>query len=137
ADWTHRRPRGHEVRCLAAAERGVRQAVRYRDARRAVSEREDKLIMKEATKRSIFRWIHIIFGIPIIGYIYDSPTDTPNYAWSIRYVLLPVLLISGLWMWKGHVVRRLISKRSANETTPMKTGQEFEAYRSNESIGTD
>src|SRR5258707_14561035 len=70
-------------------------------------------VMKEATKRSIFRWIHIIFGIPIIGYIYDSPTDTPNYAWSIRCVLLPVLLISGLWMWKGHVVRRLISKRAA------------------------
>jgi hypothetical protein len=54
--------------------------------------------MKEATKRSIFRWIHIIFGIPIIGYIYDSPTDTPNYAWSIRHVFFPVLLISGLWM---------------------------------------
>ena len=35
--------------------------------------------MKEATKRSIFRWIHIICGIPILGYIYDSPTDTPNY----------------------------------------------------------
>ena len=68
--------------------------------------------MKEATKRSISRWIHIICGIPMIGYIYDSPADTPNYAWSIRYVLLPVLLISGLWMWKGHVVRRLISKRS-------------------------
>jgi hypothetical protein len=36
--------------------------------------------MKEATKRSIFRWIHILFGIPIIGYIYDSPTNTPHYA---------------------------------------------------------
>jgi hypothetical protein len=75
--------------------------------------------MKEATKRSIFRWIHIIFGIPIIGYIYDSPTDTPNYAWSIRYVFFPVLLISGLWMWKGHVLRRLISKRSARPDQPM------------------
>ncbi len=69
--------------------------------------------MKEGTKRSIFRWIHIMFGIPIIGYIYDSPSDTPNYASTVRYVLLPVLLLSGLWMWKGHVVRRLISKRSA------------------------
>ena len=78
----------------------------------------DKLIMKEATKRSIFRWIHIIFGIPIIGYIYDSPTDTPNYAWGIRYVILPVLLISGLWMWKGHVVRRLISKRPPCQEQP-------------------
>jgi hypothetical protein len=79
----------------------------------------DKLIMKEATKRSIFRWIHIIFGIPIIGYIYDSPTDTPNYAWGIRYVILPVLLISGLWMWKGHVVRRLISKRPPRQEQPL------------------
>ena len=74
---------------------------------------EEKFIMKEATRRSIFRWIHIIGGIPIIGYIYDSPTDTPNYAWSIRFVFFPVLLISGLWMWKGHVVRRLISNRTA------------------------
>ena len=72
--------------------------------------------MKEATKRSIFRWIHIICGIPILGYIYDSPTDTPNYAWSIRYVLLPVLLISGLWMWKGHVVRRLCRTQRPNTT---------------------
>jgi hypothetical protein len=85
--------------------------------------------MKETTKRSIFRWIHIIFGIPIIGYIYDSPTDTPYYAWSIRYLFFPVLLISGLWMWKGHVARRLLSRRT-------KTTQELEAQRSNESIGT-
>ena len=69
--------------------------------------------MKEDTKRSIFRWIHIICGIPIIGYIYDSPSDTPNYAWSIRSVFFPALLISGLWMWKGHLIRRLFSTRSA------------------------
>jgi hypothetical protein len=74
---------------------------------------EEKFIMKEATRRSICRWIHIVSGIPILGYIYDSPTDTPNYAWSIRYVFLPGLLISGLWMWKGHVARRLISNRTA------------------------
>ncbi len=71
--------------------------------------------MKEATRRSIFRWIHIICGIPILGYISDSPTDTPNYAWAIRDVFFPVLLISGLWMWKGHVVRRLISNRTAQQ----------------------
>jgi len=63
--------------------------------------------------RTIFRWIHIVCGIPILGYIYDSPSDTPNYAHSIRYFIVPLLLVSGLWMWKGHVVRRLISKKSA------------------------
>jgi hypothetical protein len=73
--------------------------------------------MKEATKRLIFRWIHIVFGIPILGYIYDSPSDTPYYASSVRYVFLPVLVLSGLWMWKGHLLRRLFSQR-------MRTGQE-------------
>src|SRR5690348_8720471 len=76
-------------------------------------QKEDRPIMQEATKRSIFRWIHIVCGIPILGYIYDSPSDTPNYAPTVRYVFLPVLLLSGLWMWKGHVVRRLFSKGSA------------------------
>ena len=83
--------------------------------------------MKEATKRSIFRWTHIIFGIPLIGYIYDSPSNTPYYAPIVRYFFIPVLLLSGLWMWKGHVLRRLLSKKSANKTTGMKTGQELEA----------
>jgi len=83
--------------------------------------------MTEATKRSIFRWIHIICGIPMLGYVYDSPSDTHYYAFSIRFVFVPVLLVSGLWMWKGHVVRRLISKRSANKTARIKAGQELEA----------
>lgn len=71
--------------------------------------------MKEATKRSIFRWIHIICGVPIIGYIYDSPADTPYYAHSIRSGFLPVLALTGLWMWKGHVVRRLLRRRPARQ----------------------
>jgi hypothetical protein len=79
--------------------------------------------MKEATKRSIFRWIHIVCGIPMIGYIYDSPKDTPYYAWTIREVFLPVLLLSGMWMWKGHVVRRLFRK---DRPIRVKTGQELE-----------
>src|ERR1700684_862235 len=74
-------------------------------------------IMKESTKRSILRWIHLVFSIPILGYIYDSPSDTHNYAPSVRYVFLPVLLLSGLWMWKGHVLRRLVSTRSAVKGT--------------------
>jgi hypothetical protein len=68
--------------------------------------------MQEATKRSIVRWIHIVFSIPIIGYIY-SPFDViPMYASRVRFVVVPVMLLSGLWMWKGHLLRRLISKRS-------------------------
>ena len=41
---------------------------------------EDKLIMKEASQRSILRWIHIIFSIPILGYIYSPFEEIPKYA---------------------------------------------------------
>ena len=69
--------------------------------------------MTEGTKRTIVRWIHLILSIPIIGYVYSPFEELPNYAPVVRYVSIPVLVLSGLWMWKGHVLRRLLSKRSA------------------------
>jgi hypothetical protein len=78
-------------------------------------------IVNRGVTRSIFRWIHIVVSIPILGYIYSPFEKLPAYAPATRFVFLPVMAVSGLWMWKGHVVRRLISKRSAQ------TGQELEA----------
>ena len=68
--------------------------------------------MTDATKRSIVRWIHLIFSIPILGYIYSPFDKLPLYAFRTRFVFVPMMILSGLWMWKGHVVRRLMSKRS-------------------------
>jgi len=64
-------------------------------------------------QRTIFRWIHLIFSIPIIGYIYSPFDKIPQYAPPTRYVFVPIMALTGLWMWKGHVVRRLIWKKSA------------------------
>ena len=72
-------------------------------------------IMNRGFQRSIFRWIHIVLSIPILGYIYSPFDQIPNYAPATRYVFVPILVLSGLWMWKGHVLRRLISKRSAQQ----------------------
>ena len=69
--------------------------------------------MKEATKRTMLRGIHLVLGIPIIGYIYSPFEQIPNYAPATRFVFLPAMAVSGLWMWKGHVVRRFFSKNSA------------------------
>ena len=57
--------------------------------------------MNNATKRMILRWIHIVFSIPIIGYIYSPFDQIPNYAPAVRFVFVPVLALSGLWMWLG------------------------------------
>ena len=67
----------------------------------------------KATARSIFRWILFVFSIPILGYIYSPFDQIPNYAYVTRFIFVPGLVLSGLWMWKGHVVRRLLSKKSA------------------------
>ena len=73
--------------------------------------------MSQSISRSIFRWIHLVFAIPILGYIYSPFDKLPAYAPRTRYVFVPVMVLSGLWMWKGHVLRRLFSKRTAGGTT--------------------
>lgn len=73
-------------------------------------------IVNRSLARSIFRWIHLIFSIPILGYIYSPFDKLPAYAFKTRYVFVPVMVLSGLWMWKGHLVRRLISRRPAAGT---------------------
>jgi hypothetical protein len=69
--------------------------------------------MNQGAKRSILRWIHIIFALPILGYIYGPPVEVQQYVAVFRFVFLPVVIVSGLWMWKGDALRRLLSKRSA------------------------
>ena len=69
--------------------------------------------MNPGPKRWILRTVHIVFSIPIIGYIYSPFDKIPDYATPTRYVFVPALVLSGFWMWKGHLLRQLISKRSA------------------------
>jgi hypothetical protein len=37
-------------------------------------------MMSDVTKRSILRCIHIVFAIPIAGYVYSPFKELPNYA---------------------------------------------------------
>lgn len=70
-------------------------------------------MISTATQRTIVRWIHIVLAIPIAGYVYSPFEELPNYAPVVRFVSVPLLVLTGLWMWKGHVLRRLVSKKSA------------------------
>ena len=72
-------------------------------------------MISAGTQRVIFRWTHIVLAIPIVGYIYSPFQELPNYAPVVRYIALPVMVVTGLWMWKGHLVRRLFSKKPAQQ----------------------
>ena len=73
--------------------------------------------MSQSTVRLIFRWIHIIISIPIVSYIYSPFDKIPLYAPITRFVFVPIIVLSGLWMWKGHAVRRLFSNRPVQSPT--------------------
>ena len=75
-------------------------------------------MISEATKRTILRSIHLVFSVPIIGYIYSPFKEIPNYAPAVRFVFFPLPALSGLWMWKSHLLRRLFSKNTAGADRP-------------------
>ena len=66
--------------------------------------------MNPGTTRAILRWIHLMFSVPIIGYVYSPFEDIPQYAPVVRFIAVPAIALTGLWMWKGHVMRRLVSQ---------------------------
>jgi hypothetical protein len=67
-------------------------------------------MISAATERSILRWIHLVLAIPIFGYVYSPFENIPQYAPPTRYVFFPLIALTGLWMWQGHRLRRLLSK---------------------------
>jgi hypothetical protein len=70
--------------------------------------------MTWGTIRLILRWVHIIVAIPIYGYIYSPFDKLPLYAHPTRYVFFPLMLLTGLLMWKGHLLRKLVPKKASS-----------------------
>ncbi len=54
-----------------------------------------------ATKRTILRCLHLVLSIPILGYIYGEPAEVQQYASAVRFVFVPVIILSGFWMYSG------------------------------------
>jgi hypothetical protein len=54
-------------------------------------------------KRSILRWVHLILTIPILGYIYEPAKEVEQYAGGVRFLFVPILMLSGYWMYSGAV----------------------------------
>ena len=71
--------------------------------------------MKASAERKLIRWIHILFSIPLIGYLYGPVATKPYAAFATRWVFFPAVVVSGLWMWKGHITKKWFRARPANQ----------------------
>jgi thiosulfate reductase cytochrome b subunit len=68
--------------------------------------------MKASTERKIIRWLHIILSIPVVGYIYGPVASLYWPGMLVRWVMFPLIVLSGLWLWKGHLVKKWLRKKS-------------------------
>ncbi|HEY9047700.1 MAG TPA: hypothetical protein VIN08_17460 [Ohtaekwangia sp.] len=62
--------------------------------------------MNAATERKIIRWFHMLASIPIVGYVYGPVSTIPEAVVVVRWILFPLVILSGLWMWKGYAVKK-------------------------------
>ena len=70
-------------------------------------------MMTNAAQRTVCRCLHLVLSIPILGYCYSPFQNLPQYAPPVRFVFFPAIVLTGLWMWKGHRVMALLSKRAS------------------------
>ncbi len=59
--------------------------------------------MTSATQRKILRVVHLVLSIPALGYIYGKPAEMAQYADAVRFVFVPIIILSGFWMYAGIV----------------------------------
>ena len=72
--------------------------------------------MKASAERKLIRWIHIVFSVPIIGYIYGPVATIPVSAMIVKWIIFPLLVLSGLWLWKGQVVKKRFKNKEQLKT---------------------
>jgi hypothetical protein len=59
------------------------------------------------TFRNIQRTIHIIAGSLLAIYIYSPWSSVEAFSFAIKWVALPILILSGIAMWQLVKVRKL------------------------------
>jgi len=68
--------------------------------------------MKVAQQRNLFRWLHIIAGSIIATYIYSPWAEISLFQILTKFVVIPLLILTGMWLWKGHLLRRMMKNKS-------------------------
>jgi hypothetical protein len=88
---------------------------------------EHKFIMKGATKRSMFRWIRIVFSIPIIGYIYSPFEKIQTTSRLLGLSSFLYLCLRDFGCGKAISFDDLFRRRSGLIRDPIKHSHENEA----------
>jgi hypothetical protein len=92
--------------------------------------------MKVSSKRNAVRWLHIIVGCVLATYIYSPWEENVVFQNVTKFLVIPLSAISGLWLWKGHLIRRFLpsNKKTSLLTTILLVSGQLIFAQSNEQI---
>lgn len=63
-------------------------------------------------ERDIIRFLHLILSIPIVGYLYGPLEHIARAAFFVRWIAIPLVVLSGFWLWlKPRVAKRIVQYR--------------------------
>jgi hypothetical protein len=61
-------------------------------------------------QRTILRFSHLLAGMLNVFFIYTPLGDVWAFQLLVRIILVPVIIITSVWMWQQASVRKLLTK---------------------------
>jgi len=66
---------------------------------------------KALRQRNIIRYIHIITAILLVAFVYsNSLSENLIFRQILQFIIIPLVTLSGIWLWKGHQIKRTFRK---------------------------
>jgi hypothetical protein len=72
-------------------------------------------------QRMILRYGHLLAGLLNVFFIYTPLGDVWAFQLLVRIILVPVIIITGAWMWQQAKLRKLIIKGALAGGRPRKS----------------
>lgn len=66
--------------------------------------------MSDRTLRSILRWSHLTLGLSLLVYLFTDLRLDDNATTIFRLGVIPILGVTGLWMWSQLSTARFSDK---------------------------
>ncbi|WP_020500882.1 hypothetical protein [Sciscionella marina] len=64
-------------------------------------------------QRSLQRAVHLTLGLFLLVELYLSPLLGPGFTTTVQWLVAPVVVASGIAMWKGQRIRHALRARAA------------------------
>lgn len=60
-------------------------------------------------ERNLMRWIHLLGSVAIGTFVYSPWRNEPGFVLSMRVLVIPLLTLTGLWMWQGSRLKKFFN----------------------------